>query len=65
MVATWQKSKPLNINSLEKDNKIKKVDPNLKVTSIQSADYVYNGQVKKVTAGSRRRLLSSGEHLVS
>ena len=66
MVATWQRSKPLNINALESSGKIKvSKDKSLKMTSIQSADYVYNGQVKSVTAGSRRRLVASGQHLVS
>ena len=43
-----------------------KVNPNLKVTTIQSSEYVYNGQVKSVTDTTRRRLVAtSGQHLVS
>ena len=67
MVATWQKSKPLNINNLKKSGKLKiDTDPNLKVTSIQNPDYVYNGQVKSV-ANTRRQLAAGSEstHLVS
>lgn len=47
-----------------KSGKIK-VDPKAKVTTIQSKEYVYKGQVKSVAAGSRRRLAASGQHLVS
>jgi hypothetical protein len=65
MVETWQKSKPLNINNLEKSGKVT-VDKSLKVTQLHSKDYVYNGQVKNVANTSRRRLAAgTGTHMVS
>ena len=52
---------------MKKSGKLKiDTDPNLKVTSIQNPDYVYNGQVKSV-ANTRRQLAAGSEstHLVS
>ena len=45
MVDTWKRSKPLNINALKKAGTITvdTTDPELKITKIQSADFIYNG----------------------